>query len=139
MQDRTAELSSYPGLEMILDVIASWVKQHRCAVELRREFRRCGADQIAHDLGITTRELYDAVRRGPAAADELHRVSRALGVDLKILAGADPMTLRDLQRSCIVCRHKKQCRNDLAARAAAARVRNYCPNAAVLESLVTTN
>jgi len=50
---------------MILDVIASWVKQHRCAVALRREFQRCGADQIARDLGITTRELYDAVRSGP--------------------------------------------------------------------------
>jgi hypothetical protein len=139
MPNRTAELSSYPGLEMILDVIASWVKKHRYAVELRREFQRCGADQIARDLGITTRELYDSVRNGPAAADELHGVSLALGVDLNALAAADPITLRDLHRSCIVCRHKKQCRNDLAAHATAEKVWNYCPNAAVLGSLVTAN
>jgi len=141
MPSLTAKLSSYPGLDMILDVIASGVKKHRCAVELRREFQWCEADQvaqIARELGITTRELYDSVRSGPAAADELHSVARALGVDLQALAAADPMTLRDLQRSCIVCGHKKQCRNDLAAHAAE-KVRDYCPNADVFGSLAAAN
>jgi hypothetical protein len=132
------ESPSYPGVEMVLEAIANWVKRYRYAVGLREELRHCGADEIArtaHDLGISPGELVSLARKGPDAADLLPKLLRALGVDPNALAQQDPLTMRDLQRLCITCSAKRRCEHELAAGTAANNYRDFCPNSFTLDAL----
>jgi hypothetical protein len=132
------EPPSYPRLEPILDAVASWVSRYRYAVGLRKELQQCGADEVARtarDLGISPRELVRLANRGPAAADLLPKLLRALGVDPATLARQDPLAMRDLQRLCITCGEKRRCEHELAAGTAARHYRSFCPNAFTLDAL----
>ena len=122
----------------VLDAIAGWVKNYRQAVGLRNELANCTAEEVgrmARDIGLSAEELLSAAAKGPHAADELPKLLRALGVDPQKLASDDPSTMHDLQRICISCGHKGECRHDLAAGTAASRFRDYCPNAMSLDAL----
>jgi len=128
----------YETLEPILDAIASWVKKYRYAAGLRGELARCGPDEVAltaRELGLSADELWRIARKGPQAADLLQKMLLALGVNPKTLASQDPMIMRDLQRLCITCAQKKQCRHELAAGTADENFREFCPNAFTLEAL----
>ena len=130
--------SLYPTLEPILNAIANWVKKYRYAAGLRNELARCGPEEVANtarELGISSGELYQLARKGPHAADLLQKMLLALGADPKILAAQDPIVMRDLQRLCIMCDHKKQCRHELAAGTAAQSYHDFCPNAFTLDAL----
>lgn len=123
----------------VFEAIANWMKTYREAIGLRGELAECGAQEvaaIARDVGVTPGELLAAVHKGPHAADELPRLLRALGVDPEKLASTDPGTMRSLQRICITCRHKRECRHDLAAGIAATHYYDYCPNAISLDALL---
>lgn len=138
MSHRIVQPRTYPTLEMILNAIAKWMKKYRYAAGLHQELAESGADEvarIARDLGIDTAELFKLVDNGPGAADLLQRMLRALGVDRNTLAHTDPLVMRDLQRLCISCSHKKRCERDLAAGTAAQNYREYCPNAVSLDAL----
>jgi hypothetical protein len=140
MTSASDEQSTYPTLEPILDAIANWVKKYRYAVGLRDELARCGPEEVAraaHDLGVSPRERVRLASKGPHAADELPKLLLALGVDPKKLASDDPALMRDLQRLCITCGHKKRCEHELGAGTAAQNYRSYCPNAVSLEALFT--
>jgi uncharacterized protein YjiS (DUF1127 family) len=122
----------------VLDAIASWVRNYRQAMGLRSELANCTAEEVAllaRDIGLSAEELMSAAAKGPHAADELPKLLRALGVDPRKLASDDASTLRDLQRICIHCGHKGECRHDLAAGTAARSYRDYCPNAMSIEAL----
>jgi hypothetical protein len=60
---------------------------------------------------------------------------RALGVDPQKLPSDRRTTMRDLQRICITCGHKAQCRHELAAGTAAKHYRDLCPNAMSIDEL----
>ena len=138
MSHQTAQPRTNPTLEMILNAIANWIKKYRYAAGLHQELAGCGADEvarIARDLGIDTAELFKLSDNGPGAADLLQRMLRALGADPNTLALIDPLVMRDLQRLCISCSHKKRCEHDLAAGTAAQNYREYCPNAVSLDAL----
>ena len=53
----------------------------------------------------------------------------ALGIDEDDLARTEPLVLRDMERVCSLCNHKRQCDRDLAAGTAAAHYEEYCRNA----------
>jgi hypothetical protein len=132
------EPPTYPTLEPILDAIARWVKTYRHAMGVRDELTRCGPEdvaRIAHDLGVSPRELADLANKGPHAADLLQKLLVALGVDSKKVALQDPTTMRDLQRLCITCGNKRRCEHELAVGTAAQNYRSYCPNAFTLDAL----
>jgi transcriptional regulator with XRE-family HTH domain len=138
MSPQIAEPRTSPTVEMILNAIANWIKKYRYAAGLHQELAGCGADEvarIARDLGIDTAELFKLSDNGPGAADLLQRMLRALGADPNTLALIDPLVMRDLQRLCISCSHKKRCEHDLAAETAAQNYREYCPNAVSLDAL----
>jgi hypothetical protein len=125
-------------VEPIWDAIASWVKKYRDALGLRDELANCSPEEVAsmaRDIGVSAEELKIFVNKGPHAADELPRLLRALGVDPLKLASDDLETMRDLQRLCVTCGEKDQCRHELAAGRAAGRYREYCPNAMTLDAL----
>jgi hypothetical protein len=138
MTSRIDEKPSYPLVEPILDAIANWVKKYRYAVGLRNEFAHCGREEVvrtAREVGVSPQELVRLARKGPHAADQLPKLLLALGVDPKKLASNDPAMVRDLQRLCITCGHKRRCEHELAAGTAAKNYRNFCPNAFSLDAM----
>lgn len=88
---------------------------------------------IAHDVGVTSGDLA-ALSRGTDAA-ELPQMLQALQIDVAQVRDREPLVLRDLQRVCTGCRHKAECRYDLASGRAAARFAEYCGNAHTLNAL----
>jgi pyrroloquinoline quinone (PQQ) biosynthesis protein C len=140
MASATREQPNHPTLEPILGAIADWVKKYRYAAGLRNELAQCGPEEVAHtarELGLSSRDLYRMARKGPNAADLLQKMLLALGVSPQKLALEDPLIMRDLQRLCIMCGQKKQCRHELVAGTAGKNFRDFCPNAFTLEALLS--
>ena len=122
----------------VFNAIASWVNKYREAVSARAEFANCGADEVANiarDVGVSPEELLYITNKGPHAADELSRLLCALGVEPQKLRSADPTLMRSLERVCVTCGHKNQCRHNLTAGTAAGHYQYYCPNAIPLKAL----
>jgi hypothetical protein len=137
--DAPPELPHYPVVEAVIETIADWVTRYRRATRGRKELRECGPEEvtrIARELGISRDELLELSGNGPGAADLVHRMLPALGVDLKSLALSDALVLHDLERLCVVCRNKGRCRHELEDRTAADNYREFCPNAVTLEALM---
>jgi hypothetical protein len=138
MNDHTSE---HRTAEPILNAIANWVAGYRRAVGLRGELTKCRPEEVARmaqDIGVSTQELKLYVNKGPHAADELPKLLRALGVDPQQLASESPEKMRDLQRLCITCGDKAQCRHDISAGTIATHYRDYCPNAMSIEAIFSS-
>ena len=84
---------------------------------------------------MSSADLEALVRQGPHAADELPKMLAALGIDQQDLARTEPLVLRDMERVCSLCNHKRQCDRDLAAGTAAAHYEEYCGNADTIDGL----
>ena len=131
-------VDEHSPIESLFSAIANWVTKYRQAAGLRRELAKCGPEEvaaIARDIGLSTQELELISSKGPNAAAELPKLLRALGVDSQKLLSDRNGTLRDLQRICITCGHKAQCKHELAARTAANHYHDYCPNAMSIDEL----
>jgi pyrroloquinoline quinone (PQQ) biosynthesis protein C len=129
----------YESLHWISNAIAQWIAKYRYARGIRNELMNCSADDvagIARELKITPVELATLAKKGPNAADLLQRLLIALGVDANGLENDDPLVMRDLQRLCITCGHKRQCELDLAKGELADTFLEYCPNAFTLDALL---
>ena len=140
MASATREQPNHPTLQPILGAIADWVKKYRYAAGLRNELAQCGPEEVANtarELGLSSRDLYRLARKGPNAADLLQKMLLALGVSPQKLALEDPLIMRDLQRLCIMCGQKKQCKHELATGTAGKNFRDFCPNAFTLEALLS--
>jgi hypothetical protein len=134
-----ADETTYPALELILDAVANWVKKHRDAAGLYDELAQWPAEEIARtarDIGVSPDELICMAGKGPHAADQLPRLLHALSVDSGTLSRDDPEMMRDMQRLCTACRHKRRCERELAANSAANNYRRFCPNAVSLETVL---
>jgi hypothetical protein len=132
--ERPAQSVNYPVVESLIDLFARWLQHRRDIAD------RCACDAteyalIARDLGLSPSELDQLVRRGPHAADELSKMMAVLGLDVKAVARAQPLVVRDLQRVCALCEQKKQCDRDLVAGSAAQHYKEYCLNAPTFASL----
>ena len=75
------------------------------------------------------------VDRGPHAADELPKLLKALGIEEADLARTEPLVVRDMERVCALCHHKRQCDREVAAGTSAEQYTGYCPNAGTIDSL----
>jgi hypothetical protein len=138
MTSRTHEVT-YPALEPILDAIAGWLKKRRDAAGSYGELAEWEPEDIARtarDIGVSTDELVRMAKKGPHAADQLPRLLHAIGVDPGTVRRDDPDTMRDMQRLCTACRHKRHCERELAAGTASSNYRGFCPNAVSLETLL---
>jgi hypothetical protein len=122
----------------IFDAIARWVKNYRAQLETSRELAQCAPEDVAamaQDLNISADDLKTLAHKSPDSARLLRRMLTALGIDERALAKQDPMVLRDLERLCVSCAHKRQCAHDLAAGTASAHYKEYCPNSYTLDML----
>jgi uncharacterized protein YjiS (DUF1127 family) len=124
-------------LDLLISTFADWLKYRRERNELRQldevEFTR-----IAGDLQLSPDDLDALVERGPHAADELGKLLQALGVDEARLSRTQPLVLRDMERVCAMCGHKRECDHDIDAGTSAERYEGYCPNASTIASLDET-
>jgi hypothetical protein len=138
MPDREVVRPHYPTLEFVVGAIADWINKYRQMNGLNDELARCGPEdvvQIAKDLGVSASELRELAAKGPDAADLLGKMLVALHVDPQALARTDPAVMRDLQRLCVVCNHKRRCQNEQTEGTAARNFRAFCPNAFTLDAL----
>jgi len=133
----TAQSKPYPAVQLLIDTFADWLKHRRELSELR-QMDRADFDRIADDLLVSPGELDQLVRHGPHAADELPVMLKALGIDARKLARAEPMLLRDMERVCAMCKQKARCDRDLIAGTAAEHYESYCLNAPTIDRLDRT-
>ena len=130
----TAQETPYPSVSRVVDIFAEWLK-HRRELREMREMDAVNFGQIASDLRMSSADLEALVRQGPHAADELPKMLAALGIDQDDLARTEPLVLRDMERVCSMCIHKRQCDRDLAAGSAGAHYEEYCANAPTIDGL----
>jgi hypothetical protein len=130
----TVQETPYPIVSRMIDIFGEWLKHRRELRELR-EIDAANFGQIASDLRMTSADLEALVRQGPHAADELPKMLAALGIDQDDLARTEPLVLRDMERVCAVCIHKRRCDRDLAAGTAAEHDEDYCANAPTIDGL----
>ena len=130
----TVQDKPYPVVGRVVDIFGEWLK-HRRGLREMREMDAANLGQIASELRMTSADLEALVRQGPHAADELPMMLTALGVDQEALARTEPLVLRDMERVCSLCNHKRQCDRDLAAGTAAAHYEEYCGNAPTIDGL----
>ncbi len=124
----------YPRVEFLIDTFADWLKHRRELSEVR-QMDRSDFERIASDLRVSPGELDTLVDRGPHAADELPKLLKTLGIDQSDLARTEPMVLRDMERVCALCHHKRECDRDLAAGTSAGHYEGYCLNAPTIGAL----
>ena len=130
----TVQEKPYSAVGRVVDSFGEWLK-HRRELREMREMDAANFSQIAGELRMTSADLEALVRQGPHAADELPKMLTALGIDQEALARTEPLVLRDMERVCAMCSHKRQCDRDLAAGTAAAHYEAYCANAATIDGL----
>jgi hypothetical protein len=120
-----------------LKAVANLLWRGRRAAAASRELATLGTEMevVAKDLGLTSRELRALAAKGAGAAKELTCVLEVLGIDQHVVVRHDPLVLRDLQRVCTLCEHKKKCNHDLDAGTIAQNYSGYCPNASTLQAL----
>jgi hypothetical protein len=130
-----SQIKPYPLVDTLIDMFGNWLKHRREKIELCQ----CDADEfahIAHDLAVAPGDLDVLVCQGPHAADELPKLLEALGIDEKAIARAQPLVLRDMERVCASCEHKRQCDHDLATGSSGQHYEGYCGNAPTISTLV---
>ena len=130
----TVQDKPYPVVNLVIDTFGDWLK-HRRELKEMREMDAANFGQIASDLRISSADLEALVRRGPHAADELPKMLQALGINQADLARTEPLVLRDMERVCSLCNHKRQCDRELADGTAAAHYEEYCGNASTIDGL----
>ena len=130
----TAQEKPYPVVDLVIDTFGDWLK-HRREMREMHEMDAVNFNQIASELRMSPTDLEELVRLGPHAADELPKMLIALGIDQEALARTEPHVLRDMERVCSMCNHKRQCDRDLAAGTAANHYEEYCGNADTIDGL----
>jgi hypothetical protein len=99
---------------------------------------QCGPEdmvKIARDLGLPASDLRALTVKAPDGANAVSTMLRALSMDPAVLAVGDPATMRDLQRTCILCERKGRCRDEFAKDTAAWHFREFCPPSRINKSL----
>ena len=131
-----AHSESYPLVTKVIDLFGEWLKQRRQLKELMQLEAGPGElERIARELGVTSADLRMLVRQGSLGAGELPKMLEALGIDEAAIRRAQPTLLRDMERVCAFCNHKRQCDQELAVGTASSNYVEYCGNADAIDEL----
>jgi hypothetical protein len=132
----TTQHEPYPFVTKVIDLFADWLKQRRELNELMEFAADPGElERVARDLNVTPADLEMLVRQISQGANELPYTLTALGIDEAALRRAEPALLRDMERVCSFCTHKRQCHQELAAGTVATNYVEYCENADAIDTL----
>lgn len=132
----TAQHEPYPFVTKVIDLFGEWLKQRRELNELI-DFAADPAElgRVARELNVTPADLKMLVERGSHSANELPYTLTALGINETALRRAEPALLRDMERICSLCTHKRRCHQELAAGTAAKNYVEYCENSDTMDIL----
>ena len=120
----------------VIDLFSDWLKQRRELNELLEFAADPGElERLARELNVTPADLERLVLQGSQGENELLYTLTALGIDETALRRAQPALLRDMERVCSFCTHKRQCHEELAAGTAATNYVEYCENADTIDTL----
>lgn len=132
----TTKHEPYSFVTKVIDLFGDWLKQRRELNELMEFAADPGElERVARELNVTPADLERLVRQGSQGANELPYTLTALGIDETALRRAEPALLRDMERVCSFCTHKRRCREELAAGTAAMNYVEYCENADTIDAL----
>jgi transcriptional regulator with XRE-family HTH domain len=132
----TTQREPYTFVTKVIDLFGDWLKQRRELNEMMQFAADPGElERVARDLNVTPADLGRLVRQGSQSANELPYILTALGIDETALRRAEPALLRDMERVCSFCTHKRQCHQELAAGTAATNYVEYCENADAIDTL----
>ena len=132
----TTQHESYPFVTKVIDLFGDWLKQRRELNELMEFAADPGElERVARELNVTPGDLERLVRQGSQSASELPYMLTALDIDEAALSRAEPALLRDMERVCSFCTHKRRCHQELATGTAATNYVEYCNNADAIEML----
>jgi hypothetical protein len=118
---------------MRLNAFTQWLKRRRESAELGAldvEERK----RVAHDLGVSAADLDHLVRHSHDPVEMGHMLA-AIGVDEAALRRAQPLLMRDLERTCSLCTTVALCRHEIASGTAGVSYAYFCPNASELKAL----
>jgi hypothetical protein len=133
----TTQHEPFPFVTKVIDLFGDWLKQRRELNEMK-EFAAADPgelERVARELNVTPADLERLVRQGSQGANELPYTLTALGIDETALWRAEPALLRDMERVCSFCTHKRRCHEELAAGTAATNYVEYCENADTIDTL----
>jgi hypothetical protein len=131
-------VKTYPFVDSVLAAFSEWRRKRGKMRESRQRLDQCDAHEvarIARDVGLSSHELQDMVKRGPDAAKLLLRRMAALHLSPDVVTKSEPAVMRDLQRLCSMCASKKRCQRALASNPDDPVWRRYCPNVGTLVAL----
>jgi hypothetical protein len=132
----TTQHEPYLFVTKVIDLFGDWLKQRRELNELMQFATDPGElERVASDLNVTSADLEMLVRQGSQSANELPYTLTALGIDETALRRAEPALLRDMERVCSFCTHKRRCHQELAAGTAATNYVEYCENSDTIDVL----
>jgi len=120
-----------------LEAIRQWCRGFLGSPSSLGECDAEGLERMAHDIGVSSVELYKLASRGRESADLLCQRMEVLDLDQNEVARVERATFQDLQRVCSMCDCKKRCARDLARDPADPVWKDYCPNAQTLTALDT--
>ncbi len=130
----TTQREPYPFVTKVIDLFSDWLKQRRELNELMEYVADPGElERVSRELNVTPVDLEMLVRQGSQGANELPYTLTALGIDETALWRAEPALLRDMERVCSFCAHKRRCHQELAAGTAATNYVEYCENADTMD------
>ena len=132
----TTQREPFPFVTKVIDMFGDWLKQRRELNELMQYEAEFGElERVARDLNVTPADLERLVRQGSQSESELAYMITALGIDEAALRRAEPALLRDMERVCSFCTHKRRCHEELAAGTAATNYVEYCENSDTIDVL----
>ena len=120
-----------------IEAIRQWCRGLTRSQSTLTECGAEGLERMAHDIGVSSVELYKLASRGRESADLLCQRMEVLDLDQNEVARVERATFQDLQRVCSMCNCKKRCARDLARDPADPVWKGYCPNAQTLTALDT--
>ena len=98
---------------------------------LQREFQALGAaegERVLNDCGMSRSEFLSSLDNNLLSEDLLEPAMLSMGFDPLAIKTKYPEWSRDLARTCMSCRHRLRCRDDLSAECFATSHRSYCAN-----------
>lgn len=125
----------------ILNTVVEAIKVYRKHRMLHREFMLCDEDEIAaiaRDLGLNSGELIRLVTDKTKPTTALDELLANIGIKTENLALEEPAIIRELQRICLTCGRKQECKYHLTHGTLTKCYRDFCPNTYTLDDLVAS-
>lgn len=109
----------------------SFLEDRKRSSAMRRDFWSLGLEDctgIMKAVGLTPREFDDTMHRPFASEDLLSSATHSIGINLKDFGPQLGEQSGAMQRTCMTCSYRRQCRRDIENSDFASHYQDYCPN-----------